>query len=207
VSKLAPALVFALAVATGGCLIPVLHTVDHNTQFNATSPDAVVVFGFSARLNVWIYKGVDDGVNLHCNQAPADVRRARPEEGFIVMRLPARTGKEKYAIGAVGTDMNIESYPVHANSHVWVFNAEPGKVTYLGALRVAWSDGEPSILADGSVKASDADDFVTRTFSNIPSHVVSGRMESIYMDMEGCSGRLLSHLNTGRERASTMSGS
>jgi hypothetical protein len=185
----ARAVLFAAAIAlasSSGCVVPALRTVDHNVRFDRTSPDAIVVFGFSAKLNVWLFEGVDDGVNWHCVRGAVNARRFRPEDGFVVASLRARTGKEKYAIGALGTDMNIEVHAVRENSGVWVFNAAPGKVTYVGALRVAWSGGRPSILDDASVTASHADDFVTRTFPNITDHVVTGRMEEIYMDNDGC---------------------
>jgi hypothetical protein len=179
-----------LATSIGGCAVPVVTKVDRNARFDSASPDAMVVFGFSARLNVWLFPGIDDGVSWRCASGRANARRIRPDDGFIVARLPAKTGKEKYGIGALGSDMNLEVRGPRANQGVWVFNAEPGKVTYLGAYRVAWSDGYPEIVEDRSVKQSDADDYLTRTFPNVPVHVAPGRMESAYMSFDRSNGCL-----------------
>lgn len=176
-------------LACGGCVAPVLTTVDRNLRFDTRSRDAIVVFGFSAKLNVWLSPGVDDGVNWRCDRGKINVTRLRPDDGFVVARLPPRLGRETYGISALGTDMNLEVHPRRANEAVWAFNAEPGKVTYPGALGVAWEDGRPSIVIDSSVKQSDADDYITRTFPNVPVHVAPGRFQAMYLAFDlscGC---------------------
>jgi len=178
----AAAILALAAQASLGCHFPPLTAIDHNVQFGAASPDAIVVFGFSARLSVWLTPGIDDGVNWACGGGRVgEVWRVAPERGFVVARLPARTGKQKYAIRKLGND--IEEFAPAANQPVWVFNAEPGKVMYVGSLRVEWSNGRPALLEDASVSATDADEFVTRTFPNIRDHVVERRMDWIYLGM------------------------
>src|SRR5262245_45492360 len=179
--QLARALVVAVLIASGGCAIPALTALDHNSRFGSTSADAIVVFGFSSRWSAWIYPGTDDGVSWHCRGGLVNVRRVQPEEGFVVVRLPASTGKHKYGIGQFGASMNVEVQRVPVDTGVWIFDAVPGQVTYLGAFRVVGSDGGPRIVEDASRTVSDADDFMTRTFPNIRDHVATGRMESAYM--------------------------
>ena len=161
---------------------PALITTDHNLRFDSKSQDDLVVLGWSSPGSVWFYPGFDDGMNWHCTRGTANARRLQPEGGFIVARLPARTGKATYAIGMVSSSGNVQVQGPLPNGPVWVFNAEPGKVSYLGALRVDHlSDRGPVILADERFKQSEADDFVTQTFPNIPIHVTTGQLDSAYM--------------------------
>jgi len=174
--------VVAWASFVGGCATST--TTDHGTRFDGKSPDAMVVLGFSARLPVWIAPGVDDGMNWHPCGGETYAYRIRPEEGFVVARLPAMRGKQKYGITAIGN--LLDAYG--PSGAVSVFNAEPGKVTYLGALRVVWSGSGGVVMEDPAIKESDADDFVTRTFPNIPVHVVPGRMEVAYKGAQKSDG-------------------
>ena len=179
--------VAAFAFAGAGCHMPMLSTVDRNIRFGASSPDALVVFGFPAGANAWLRPGVDDGVNWHCQPGLTGVQRVRTENGFIVAKLSPRTGKQKYAIAGVASDSTFGQYRPGPNSGILVFNAEPGKVTYLGTLRGVRSGGVPALVQDPSVPLSVADDFVTRTFPNIRDHVVPGRMDWVYTGTDGCS--------------------
>jgi hypothetical protein len=178
----AVAVVSALSLV--GCFSPALTRVDRNIRFDRTSADAIVVFGFHGKFDVWLSAGIDDGVNWACGTGRPRIWRIRPENGFIVARLPPRTGKNKYAIRQIGDPM-IAVYGPTANAPVWVFNAEPGKVTYVGAVRVVWSGHLPAVVEDSEVTAEEADEFVTRSFPNIPDHAVSRPMTWIYMSM-GC---------------------
>lgn len=167
---------------------PGVTKTDHNLRFDSKSTDAMVVFGFSSKRSVWLAPGVDDGVSWHCIR-PSKITRIEPDGGFIVARLPARIGKETYAIVATSSDHNVEVQGPVANESVWVFTAEPGKVSYLGGLRLGpWSDRGPSILADETYKQSEADDFLTQTFPNVPIHVTTGRMDAAYMGTDASNG-------------------
>jgi len=162
--------------------------IDHKQQFDSKSTDSIVVFGWSSPGSVWLYPGVDDGVNLHCLGGVANARRFEPEAGFIVARLPARTGKAKWAIGTISSASRQVQGPL-ANQEVWVFNAEPGKVSYLGALRVHhWSDDGPSIIPDDRFNQGEADDFVKQTLPNIQIHVTPGKLFAIYMSRDQPTG-------------------
>jgi len=178
-----PLIPAAVVIATGPPLIPPsLITTDHGLRFDGNSPDAMIVLGWSSPGSVWFYPGFDDGINWHCIAGTANARRFQPEGGFIVARLPARTGKVTYGIGVVSSAGNVQVQGPLANAPVWVFNAEPGKVSYLGGFRVDHlTDNGPVILADERFKQSEADDFVTQTFPNVPIHVTAGWMNSAYM--------------------------
>jgi len=162
---------------------PSLTTIDHNLRFDSKSTDAIVVFGFSSVRSVWIRPGVDDVAHWYCDHR-STITRVKPEAGFIVARLPAKTGKEMYAIVATSLDQDHGSRAEGPLPHeaIWVFSAEPGKVSYLGGLRLGpWSDHAPSILRDERFKQSEADDFFTQAFPNVPIHVTTGRMDPVFL--------------------------
>ena len=181
----------------GGCYLPVLVALprvppsltvtDHNLRFDGKSTDAMVIFGFASPRSVWLAPGIDDGVNWHCGRG--GVVRLKAEGGFIVARLPARVGKTKYAIVATSLEMEGGQGP-SANGPIWMFDAEPGKVAYLGGFRLGpWSDDGPSIVPDERFKQSEADDFLTSAFPNVPIHVTTGQMNAGYVsagDSNGC---------------------
>ena len=179
-------------LVAGGCTVPVIlpvvmakplprvTAIDHTLRFDSTSTDAIVVFGFSSVRTVWIRPGAGDGAHWYCS-LKSTITRLKPEAGFIVARLPAKT---TYAIVATSLDLDPGERaegPLQ-NEAVWVFSAEPGKVTYLGGLRLGpWSDHAPSILRDERFKQSEADDFLTSAFPNVPIHVTEGRMDPVYL--------------------------
>jgi hypothetical protein len=186
VNRRGAVIVFAFALSMSACHGPPLTRVDRTVRFDRTSADAIVVFGFREKADVWLAGGIDDGVNWACGTGEGgsgqQIWHLRSENGFVVARLPPRTGKYKYAIRWIG-DGVISRYRTLANGPVWVFNAEPGKVSYVGAVRIVWTEGTPAIVEDNAVTEKDADEFVTRTFPNVPEHVVSRPMSWIYMGM------------------------
>ena len=198
-------LLVCLALSVCGCWRTFLPApppvkIDSNTRFDSTSRDAIVVFGFHGQFNVQIIDGVDDGVNWVCSAGPGLIYRVRADNGFVAVRLPARTGKNKYAIGrldAVGglanTGPQTRWFTASFNSQpakpIWVFNAEPGKVNYVGTLGVTWAGDTPQMEEDSAVTPQQADDFVTQTFPNIRDHVVTRPMQWIYTGLD-CTGHL-----------------
>src|SRR4051812_18413317 len=94
VGGMAPAL---LALAAG-CA-----TTDAQRAARAdrSRPQAVVVFAAPPRSTLWLYQGVDDGAGWTCEGAAGQVVQVSSEAGFVMAKLPPRTGKEKYAIGEI----------------------------------------------------------------------------------------------------------
>jgi hypothetical protein len=182
-ARSAVAVVITLVAGCG----PGLYTIDRGVHFDRTSPDAVVVFGFSTRLNVWIVEGNSGTMDWSCSHPINDVLargvwRVRPENGFAVARLPARTGKQSYGIVAVGTDNNLAVYAAKMNTNVWVFHAKPGQVNYLGALRVAsLSDDGPKIVTDDSVTEEEAEHFMDQAYPKWTAPLEAGRLDGFYM--------------------------
>jgi hypothetical protein len=125
-------------------------------------PAAVVVFAAPPRSTVWLYQGVDDGTGWTCEGAGESVHVAS-EGGFVVAKLPARTGKEKYAIGEIAIANGGERrLRPGANAKVPTFNAVPGKVTLVGGVKVLDVGEGLSLLPDPSVTRARAAQVLAR---------------------------------------------
>jgi hypothetical protein len=137
-------------------------------------PSAVVVFAAPPRSTVWLYQGVDEGAGWMCEGAGEAVQVAS-EGGFVVARLPARTGKEKYAIGEIaiadGSDRRLRP---GASAKVPTFNAVPGKVTLVGGVKVLDVGEGLSLLPDPSVTRARAVRVLARKDRRMSASVAKG---------------------------------
>ena len=123
--------------------------------------DAVVLFAAPPGSTLWLYQGVDDGAGWTCDGAAGQPVQVTSETGMVMAKLPARTGRETYAIGAIemagGSDRHLRSGP---NAKVPVFNAVPGKVTLVGGVKVLDVGEGVSLLPDPSVTRARAARFL-----------------------------------------------
>jgi hypothetical protein len=122
---------------------------------------AVVLFAAPPRSTLWLYQGVDDGAGWTCDGAAGQPVQVSSEAGFVMAKLPARTGRETYAIGDItmadGSERHLRSGP---NAKVPVFNAVPGKVTLVGGVKVLAVGEGVSLLPDPSVTRARAARFL-----------------------------------------------
>ena len=151
---------FLILTLAAGCATS---DVQKTTRARAggTRRDAVVIFAAPPRSTLWLYQGVDDGAGWTCDGAAGQPVQVTSEAGFVMAKLPARTGKETYAIGAIetvdGSDRHLRSGP---NAKVPVFNAVPGKVTLVGGVKVLDVGEGVSLLPDPSVTRARAARFL-----------------------------------------------
>ena len=138
-------------------------------------PAAVVVFAAPAHAKVLLYEGVDDGVGWTCEGA--QTVEVSSEGGFVVAKLPARTGNEKYAIGEIAiADGSERRLRPGANAKVPTFNAVPGKVTLVGGVKVLDVGEGLSLLPDPSVTRARAVRVLARRDRRISSSVAKGKV-------------------------------
>jgi hypothetical protein len=149
-------------------------------------PQAVVVFAAPPRATVWLYQGVDDGTGWICDGAGGETVQVASENGFVVAKLPPRTGREKYAIGEIaiadGTDRRLRW---GANAKVPAFNAIPGKVTLVGGVKVLDVGEGLSLLPDPSATRLRAARFLARKNrrmdQQMSASVAKGKMSWVAM--------------------------
>lgn len=140
----------------------------------------MVVFAAPPRAKVWLYQGVDDGTGWTCEGAAGESFEVSSEGGFVVATLPARTGKEKYAIGEIaiadGSDRRLRP---GATTKVPVFNAAPGKVTLVGGVKVLDVGEGLSLLPDPSVTRARAVRVLGRVDRRMSASVAKGRVATM----------------------------
>lgn len=150
-----------LALAAGCATTDVQNGARARARVGGARREAVVIFAAPPRSTLWLYQGVDDGAGWTCDGAAGQPLQVTSEAGFVMAKLPARTGKETYAIGAIdmanGSDHHLRSGP---NARVPVFNAVPGKVTLVGGVKVLDVGEGVSLLPDPSVTRARAARFL-----------------------------------------------
>jgi len=186
-SRRVRAIRFSSAAAVGPTVLPLLvlaagcATTDFKKAASARAdgarPPAVVVIAAPPRSTLWLYRGVDDGTGWVCEGGAGETVQVSSEGGFAVARLPARTGREKYAIGEVaiadGSDRRLRP---GANAKVPVFNAVPGKVTLVGGVKVLDVGEGLSLLPDPSATPARAARFLARKDRRTSASLGKGRV-------------------------------
>ena len=160
--------------------------LETGTQFDGSSPDAdaIVVIGVSRIYAVTVVSGTDDGVSWHRQRRPTGAR-AMADDGFVAIKLKPRQGQERYAIASVALDPDAtDRYPFPDSSTILVFDAPPGKVTYLGGIdaQIA-SEGMHSfaILRDNpAITRQQAAAFMARRYPRIGNQLVTGKLDWLY---------------------------
>jgi hypothetical protein len=157
------------------------------SDFHKTAParadktrgSAVVVFAAPPRSTVWLVQGVDDGDGWICQGEAGQSVQVASEGGFVVAKLPARTGREKYAIGEIAlagaSDRRLRP---GANAKVPVFNAVPGKVTLVGGVKVLDVGEGLSLLPDPSVSRARAARYLARKDRRMSASLAKGKAGS-----------------------------
>ena len=185
-------LVLALAA---GCATTNVHSPARARAGGARRP-AVVLFAAPPGSTLWLYQGIDDGAGWTCDGEAGQPVQVSSETGFVMAKLPARTGKETYAIGAIetaaGSDRHLRSGP---NARVPVFNAVPGKVTLVGGVKVLDVGEGVSLLPDPSVTRARATRFLAsknrrekHRENRTSAAVANGKMSWVAMP-DGCERR------------------
>ena len=138
-------------------------------------PMAVVVFAAPPRAKLWLYQGVADGAGWTCEGGAGGNVQVASEGGFVVAKLPARTGKEKYAIGEIamadGSDRRLQP---GASAKVPTFNAVPGKVTLVGGVKVLDVGEGLSLLPDPSATRARAARVLARKDRKMSASIAKG---------------------------------
>ncbi len=177
-------IVFLVAFASG-CLgvargLTPLAMVDRNVRFDRGSGDALVVFALTPNMVVTLSPGRDDGVSWHCGGREWPVR-VRPQDGFVVAWLRPKGEKKSYAITKFATDAS-ELTAWRTATQVLTFEAVPGQVTYLGALRVEFEGGRLSgIATDPDITDLQAEAFMAGKFPNVSAPLAKGRTDWAYL--------------------------
>jgi hypothetical protein len=170
-----------LSACLGGCI-----------QFKqldpATSPsadDAIVVLGVSPRSRLSLMAGeVKDG-QWHCTGL-YNVANVWSADGFMVVKLPPRTGNKSYAVATIfPAGLGVEGFTAGKGTAVPVFRATRGAVTFVGAIKIHSRGRNYWIQTDASVTRSSAEAFLATRYPALAANVAEGGVELLISD-GGC---------------------
>jgi hypothetical protein len=123
-----------MAALLSGCAN--MSGLDPRSDYANFGNDSIIVMGVSSQTQIQVFEGERENGKWRRKLLNAELA-VYPQDGYIVARLPARTGKENYGIGAVlaeGPGGGLVT-PCRG-AHTPTFDAPGGKVVYVGDFRM-----------------------------------------------------------------------
>lgn len=122
-----------LAVLLSGCVT--FSGLDPKSNYSDVGDDAIVVLGVSPRYRVHIFKGERLGDKWNRDQIMTTLN-VFPEDGYIVAKLPARTGASNYGVGGILPEgIGGRLFIPCQGRRTLTFDAPGGKVVYVGDIK------------------------------------------------------------------------
>jgi len=154
------------------------------TTLESLSNDAVVVMGVRPRVRVEFNKGDVQGENVSVS---ALALTAWPESGYIVGKVPVRTGNEVIFLSAVlpeGYGLRPQYYLPCRGTKALTFETPPGKVVYVGDVSFNIRGQESEVAYTHDFEA--AKEFIGKTYPDLMPALVSQPPTPRYMMDDLC---------------------
>ena len=167
-----PLISTTLAIGLSGCAIQFQQL---NTSDPVEETDAVVVLGVSPNSRLSFFEGEFQGGSWKCTSW-YNIANVWSDEGYIVLKLKPRTDGKNYAIGQIlPTGIGGNAYVLQKGAVVPVFHAQPGKVTFVGAIKLIETNvgNGYAIVKDTSVTKSDAETFIYHRYPNLSADLAA----------------------------------
>lgn len=124
-----------LALLLSGCAS--VSGLNPNSDYANFGNDTIIVIGVSGQTQIQVFEGEREDGKWRRKLLNAELS-VYPRGGYVVARLPARTGKENYGIGAImATGPGGGLLEPCRGSQVPTFEAPSGKVVYIGDFGLA----------------------------------------------------------------------
>lgn len=154
----------------GGCGIQ-FSNLDAAAKVNQAGGEAVVVLAVTPRSRVSLFEGESHGHEWTCKSL-FNIANVFPTHGFIVLKLEPRTGNKNYGIGQLLPDgIGGDSFIVRRNVMVPAFHALPGKVTFVGGIRLQRDGDAMTVAPDESPTVEDVGRFLKATYPGLAGDV------------------------------------
>jgi len=168
----------------GGCGIQ-FSNLDRSASINRGGGEAVVVLAVEPRSRVSLFEGESHDGDWTCKSL-FNIANVFPEGGFIVLKLDPRTGNKNYGIGQVLPDgIGGESFIVRRDTAVPAFHAPPGKVTFVGGIRLARHGRGMRLMRDDSTDVEDVEEFLKTRYPALAGDVADDPLVFLRAD-GGC---------------------
>lgn len=154
-----------IAAALSGCAIQFSQTLPTQT---CAKGDSYIVLGDASRVRLSIFKGEIGNQSWHC-KGLINVANVWSANNFIVVKLHPRMGSQDYGIGQILPDgIGGKSFVVKKGASVPIYHAHPGKVTFVGSIRIFERDNRFGILPDPAITTDDARAYLSRAYPHLP---------------------------------------
>ncbi len=144
-----------------------------------SEPDATVVMAVEPGCRLFVFEGESDLAGKWRRTATKAAAWARSEDGFIVIKLSPRTGRQSYGVTTIFPEGMPGIYEASPGASVAVFNAPPGKVTLVGRLTVVAGQTGPIVAVDDAVTRQAAEAFLAKNHPEVPAAVEGGSLQML----------------------------
>jgi len=132
----------------------------------------VIVLGVRPRARLSVVNGEVDYIGGMKCKSWYNIANVWSEDGFIVLKLPARSGNQVYSITQIlPTGIGGDSFVPSNGSLVPAFEAEGGTVTFVGAIRITGDANSRGIYPDPSVTFEEAKQILATKFPGLSGEI------------------------------------
>jgi len=164
--------------------------LDSGSNYADVGDDAIIVMGVSQPYRVHVFRGerfedkwLRDQIIVKLN--------VYPQDGYIVARLPARSGKENYGIGGIlpdGIGFTSTLFIPCQGRKTLTFDAPAGKVIYVGDINLEKTAAGIRYAGVSNFEAAQA--HLKAHFPLIADKLVQGKFENPVLANTPCTTRL-----------------
>lgn len=162
-----------LVVMLSGCVTH--ENLRTSTPLSDLSGDSIIVMGVSPDYQVEIGKGFANGNTVTTSSAPGALA-VYPKDGYIVGKVPARTGSEVHLLVAIrpkGYGMFEPLYMPCNGEQTPTFEAPAGKVIYVGDITLGHYD-KKNIALRYSSNFNAAKAYIAKNYPELSAALVKG---------------------------------
>lgn len=169
-------MVLLVTPALAGCIT--YSNLDRRTSLDDLRGDAIVVIGVDPRYRIHVTKGSVAGELWSASPAAFVTLNVFPEGGYVVGRVPARSGNEGYYVGAIlpeGIGISVPMYGPCNGDSAATFEAPAGTVTYVG--NIAYGEAESTLAVTYSNDFEAAKKYMTTQYPHLADAMVGSEMK------------------------------
>lgn len=143
-------------------------------------PDVTVIIAVEPACRLFIFEGESDAAGVWRRSATKAAAWARSEDGFIVLRLNPRTGRQSYGVTTIFFDDGTPGiYEASSGGSVAVFNAPPGAATFVGRLMLGSGQTGLVVSVDNAVTRQAVAEFVAKKHPELPASLEVGSLQML----------------------------
>jgi hypothetical protein len=162
--------------------------LDPPSNYSNFGEESVIVLGISPRFRVHIFDGEKTG-DKWIRDVIIVKLNVFPEDGYIVAKVPPKSGTQNYGIGGLlpeGLGLSPRMFSPCQGQSTLTFDAPAGKVVYVGDIRFV--DKGSSVMFESSYDMEAARAHMRKHFPLLADKLTPGIVESRVLANVQCGG-------------------